>query len=287
MGYRAMSSRTRHRALAFLLASLVLTVLIALGLPQLTFKPGLPLPAFVNGLVTTPPGDPAPAGMGMSGFAVTLVLIVLGITLLAVVVRALSGVHLKRLLAGMWSVLWKLLLGCAAVTLVVLLLPSSPGSVSGPPMPEPRPLATAPLGPVPPALIWAAGILFGGAVLAVTARMILGRRRSAAPWEQEVDLARRALLAGGDLRDVILRCYARMAEALQEERGIEREASMTTGEFRKLLAEKGLPTDPVAELTRLFEAARYSPWEPTPADEKGALRSLDAILEHCRQGPLR
>ena len=279
-----MPSGSKTRALVLLLVSLVLTMAIAAGLPLLTFAPGMPFPSFLEGQVVLPATDSLPVGMPMSSFAAILLLTILGLSALLLIVRALKGVHWRQLLPAMWSLLWKMLLVCGLILLVVALLPRTPGTSSNVPLPPPRTLATAPLGRVPPALVWVVAIVLGALIILLAARMFVARRRQIpGPWEQEVERARQALLDGQDLREVIIRCYRRMGEALQEERGIERESSMTAGEFEALLAEKGLPREPVRQLTRLFEAARYSLWQPARGEEQGALRCLEAILEHCRQ----
>jgi hypothetical protein len=278
------SLASKPRALVLLLVSAGLTVLIAAGLPFLAFKPGLPLPSFAEGQVVLPPVEGGPPGMPMSSIAGIIVLIVLAVSFLALVVWALKGVHWKRLLPAAFSLLWKLALVAGVILLVISLLPRNPGVSPGVPMPPPKPVATAPLGAVPPVLIWVAAIMLAAAIALLTVRMLLARRpQDPRTWELEVEQARQALLDGHDLREVIIRCYRRMGEALQEERGIEREASMTTGEFEELLADKGLPREPVRQLTRLFEAARYSLWQPAAGEEQDAIRCLDAILSHVRQ----
>jgi len=277
-------SDSKTRALIFLLVSLVLTTVIAAGLPLLKFQPGMPLPSLEQGQVVLPAANSLPVGMPMRSFAAILVLIILGVSGLVMVILALKGVRWRRLLPGMWSVLWKLLLTVGLILVVVTLLPRTPAAASGVPLPPPREIVTTPLGPVPPALFWVVGVILGAAILLLAARMLLARTRPASrPWEQEIERARQALLDGGDLREVIIGCYRRMGEALQEERGIARESSMTAGEFEQLLAEKGLPRDPVRQLTRLFETARYSPWRPAPGQEQEALQCLDSILDHCRR----
>jgi hypothetical protein len=277
------SLASKPRALILLLVSAGLTVLIAAGLPFLVFKPGLPIPSFTEGQVVLPPVEGGAPGMPMSSIAGIIVLIVLGVSFLALVVRALIGVHWKRLISGAFSLLWKLALVAGLILLVITLLPRNPGTLPAMPMPQPKPVATAPLGPVPPVLIWAAAIMLTAAIAFLTVRMLAARRApDSRPWELEVEQARQALLDGQDLREVIIRCYRRMGEALREERGIEREASMTTGEFEELLAEKELPREPVRQLTRLFEAARYSLWQPAAGEEQNAIRCLGAILQHCR-----
>ncbi len=279
-----MAAESRKRALLLLFSSLVLTGIIAAGLSNVTFRPGLPIPAFESGQVVIPSQGSAPVGMGMGRFAAILVLIALGVTVLLLLVRAARGIHWKRLLAGLWSLSWKLALGAGLILLVFALLPHTAGTAGAEPLPPARPLVTAPLGPVPPGLIWAAGIVLGAIVVLVSLRLLLARAREPqAPWVHELALARRALGEGGDPREVILRCYTRMAEALQEERGIERQQSMTTGEFEALLAGKGLPQEPVHQLTRLFEAARYGRGTPVAEEGHAAMICLDAILDHCRR----
>ncbi len=281
---RRATSGSDKRCLFLLLLSLCLTAVIAAGLPHLVFQPGMPLPSFENGQIFAPARDEAPVGMGMGSFGAILGLIVLGVCLLAFLIRAMRGVPWKKLLADSWSLLWKIGLVACVVLVVASLLPRSGGSAREGPLPQPRPLATAPLGPVPAFLFWVAGIVLGALLVALSLRVLLARRRpETRPWVQEVARARQALLNGGDLRDVIIRCYTFMSAALQEERGIERETFMTAGEFESLLTDKGIPRDPVHQLTRLFEAARYSLQEPVSGDERTAIACLDAILEHSRR----
>jgi hypothetical protein len=272
------------RSRSLLLLSLVLTALIAAGLPRLVFRPGLPPPSFDNGQVVLGPAETAPVGMGLGSFSLVMLLLAFAIPLVVLLVRALRGVPWKKLLVRAWSLAWKLVLVAGVLVLVVRLLPRSEGSAASEPLPPPRPLVTAPLGPVPGIVIWIAAIALGAAVVGVSLWVLLRRRPRPQPaWELEVAHARQALLDGGDLRAVIIRCYTRMAEALQEERGIERVVSMTTGEFETLLDGKGLPREPIRQLTRLFDAARYSQHEPLPGEERIALSCLDSILEGSRR----
>jgi hypothetical protein len=124
-------------------------------------------------------------------------------------------------------------------------------------------------------LIWlVAFALFGTA--AVLGMWMIGSKRESAPilWELEVEMARQAILAGQDVRNVILKCYQQMSLALQQEQKIE---------FERLLAARGVPPDPVHQLTQLFEAVRYGHWQPNSSDERRALHCLDAILEYSHE----
>ena len=92
-----------------------------------------------------------------------------------------------------------------------------------------------------------------------------------------------ALRTGRDLKNVIVHCYRQMSLALQKEQGIELEETMTAREFERLLEARGIPHDPVHQLTRLFEAARYGFEQPHPGDEQVALDCLNAIVQYSRE----
>jgi hypothetical protein len=98
---------------------------------------------------------------------------------------------------------------------------------------------------------------------------------------EEAQSALEAIRAGGDLRDIILRCYAEMSRVLSEQRGIQRPIDMTPREFEAALERQGLPREPVRALTRLFEEVRYGGMVPGAAAERQALDSLAAIVEAC------
>ncbi len=282
----------KRKALGFLVLALVMTLLIGSGLPRLKFEPGLPLPSIEGGAVVALSADETP---DVQVPIPTLLFIVL-LTIAAVYLSVLAyhmirvahwkelRVNWKQLLSEFARLVFYLLITFGVVFLVLVFLPKSVGPRSTVPLPEPRPLPRSPLGPVPPLLVWLVGV---GLFLAVVllGMWMLRAQRSAAPelWELEAEQARQNLLAGGDLKDVILQCYLRMSQALQQERGIERGASVTVGEFERLLADKGLPREAVHQLTLLFQAVRYGHWQPSSSEEQKALGSLEAILKASRR----
>jgi len=71
---------------------------------------------------------------------------------------------------------------------------------------------------------------------------------------------------------------------LQEEYGLERGEAMTAREFERLLQGRGIPYEPVHQLTRLFEAARYGSRTPGPDEEQRAVECLSAIVQYSRKG---
>lgn len=144
-----------------------------------------------------------------------------------------------------------------------------------------------PIGEVPPGLIWlVAGILLGGLGLLLVFGLL---RRGSFTEErhqilQETERAVHDLRTGKDLEDVIVQYYAQMAKTLREQRGIERNHTMTVREFEHWLEGEGVPSAPVHQLTSLFEVARYSERHLGYEEHLIALQCLDAIISHCRGG---
>lgn len=93
------------------------------------------------------------------------------------------------------------------------------------------------------------------------------------------------LEAGGELQDVILRCYAQMLEVLKRQRGIRRKEAMTPAEFATWLKAAGLPDRPVTRLTRLFERVRYGGVSSGQAEAMEAIDCLNAIANACERQP--
>jgi len=113
-------------------------------------------------------------------------------------------------------------------------------------------------------------------------------RQAETPLEQlaqEAQDALDALHAGIDLRNVVLRCYARMNQVLREQRGIVRHKAMTPREFERQLATAGLPHEQIRQLTRLFERFRYGNELPDEGEEHQAMACLRAIVEACGGPP--
>lgn len=101
--------------------------------------------------------------------------------------------------------------------------------------------------------------------------------------QREAQAALDAIYAGGDLKETILRCYLQMVEALKQYRGISRDYDMTPHEFELYLEKRGLPGEPVHQLTQLFEQVRYGATQPGRQDERIAVSSLSAIISACQK----
>jgi hypothetical protein len=277
-----MSQVAKRRALIFLLLALTTTLVIGAGLPRLKLQPGLPLPRLPEAAAATElPQSGSPGFKGASWPVLLLFLICLGAFLLFGLYRLIRGVPWKDILSSsVYFLLPIALFGLFA--LAISLLPSLQ-DLSAQSLPAPKGLEYGALGPPPPVLAWLVGLGLLAALILVAVVVLRSRPTSEVqPWTKEAEVARQALLAGENLADVILNCYRRMSQALQEDQGLVRDEAMTTGEFERLLVAQGVPRDPVHQLTQLFEAVRYGRWRPGAGDEQRALDSLDAILAHSR-----
>jgi hypothetical protein len=279
-----MNVNAKRMALALFILAVAAIVLIAAAIPRLELQPGIPLPGSELGWEDVTP-VPIPV---VSISLITLLKMILGIFLLATGVYA--GYKLRKLVS--WKELLAPVLSIAVVALIVLAILLSLQGVhidfqaKAPEILPPEiKMEGPPLGPVDPNLIWmvwiglAAGlILFGAGIFFWTA----GRSRPEDAVEREAERAIRALQTGSDIQSAIVRCYLQMSRALQKEQGIQLEATMTAREFERLLEARGIPREPVHQLTRLFEGARYGFRPSGPEEEREALDCLNAILQYSR-----
>jgi len=98
----------------------------------------------------------------------------------------------------------------------------------------------------------------------------------------QVQAALDDLQSGADLRNVVIRCYSEMVQALNEHRGIQRSTSLTPREFEDSLQTLGFPLEAVHKLTHLFEGVRYGHKPISRREEMIAVDSLTTILDVCR-----
>ncbi len=282
-----MSERVKRKALLFLLFALIATLLIGSGLSRLVLQPGMPIPFFENGQVVAPPTEAVPLiHIQISDLLVVIFAILLVGFLIYLVYLAIKKGPWKEILSTLATFGLIALVVLGILFIAILLLPKTQTGAAPPVLPPtPAPRLQAPLGPVPPLLLWIVGIALGLAAVALGMGLVRMKSENtpASLLEIEVENARQAILTGLDLKDVILQCYQRMSLALQQEQQIERETYMTTNEFELLLEARGVPHEPIHQLTRLFEAVRYGRWQPGPSDEQKALQALEAILRYSRE----
>lgn len=277
-------SQNRKR-ISLLIGAAVSLLILATSLSNLQLQAGAPFPGSDSSNQVDPSAaDPIPSNVYSSPILQGIISLIIVILTLYILVRLIPLVDIKRTLR--WLLVIVILL---VVAYMIPHVPASPavplpgGSSDGelPAFEYP----VSPLGTPPLELIWlvSMGLVLGVGLVAV--RFLRGWRHSARTEDQlsqEAELAIHALAAGANLRNVIIRCYLQMAQALQEEQGIERSENMTVQEFEDLLAIRGLPSGPVKQLSRLFENVRYGGQQTTKEDEARAVESLNAIVEFCR-----
>jgi hypothetical protein len=133
------------------------------------------------------------------------------------------------------------------------------------------------------------GIILALVITGIVATFLLSRKAkpdapgSISRLAEEAEEAIQDLYAGKDLRQTIIRCYRDMSLVLSREQAITRSSGMTTHEFELILKEKGLPDQPVHELTSLFEDVRYGNVSPGEVEETRAIASLSAIITAIRR----
>ena len=106
--------------------------------------------------------------------------------------------------------------------------------------------------------------------------------------EEIADIARSALddlSKNKESRNAIIRSYTRMNAAVNQYRGIAREAAMTPSEFASHLEKEGLPSDAINGLTRVFEKVRYGGQSVSAEEVKEAKQCLTSILKACEAKP--
>ena len=275
---------------------LLALVLLAMGLSSLTLQPGHPFavggpPPDLSDAGATPPWTPDLGGLGRILLAVLIwVLFPLSVIYVLISPEARRRV-LRDLLwvAGTMVVLYFFMKSFARRRLFLEPTIESSGDSSPPVPPEfvvsPGDFITHP----PEWLVLLVSLLFlGGLSLGI---FLLWRAlRPASGVEplprlaEEAESALQKLRAGGDLRDVVLRCYREMTRILQEERGLRRPKAMTPREFEQRLREVGLDVEPVDRLTQLFERVRYGDRRPDAREEREAQECLEEIAAACRRG---
>ncbi|MGD0174199.1 MAG: DUF4129 domain-containing protein [Anaerolineales bacterium] len=275
-----MTNDAKHRALVLLLLTVIAAVLIGAALSRLEFQAGIPLPIgdFQMGL----PQKEAPK---ISISIVAMAKIALVVVLILVAIYSVFKFRKK--------IPWRDILAPAFFTIIVSMIAlwilfTMQGvrinfDAQAPEILMPTPIIESrPLGPLKTDLTWLVWIGLALGLILIGVRLFFWQREpnripDAVQWEAEQAI--RALQTGSDVRSVIVRCYRQMSQALQKERGIQLEETMTARDFERLLEARGIPHDPVHQLTQLFEGARYGYRQPGPEEERKALDCLNAIMQ--------
>jgi hypothetical protein len=282
-----MTGKAKRRILILLGLVTFITTMIAASLPRLELQPGMPLPLIENSQVVAAESiENGPlVVISVNEFVIALFVLIVAGSFLYVMYKLLKGADWKFLKSFIPAMLMFSLV-VVGIMFLIMLLPRSNASVPPVlPMPTPAPLVSAPLGSVPPLLIWLVGIgLLVTLVIGVWVFTSSARQPSTIDAVGlEAEKAWQALKTGLDLKVVILQCYRQMSLVLEKEQGVERKDFMTTGEFKNVLEAAGVPHEPIHQLTRLFEAVRYGNWRPNSLDEQKAIQCLEAIMLFSRE----
>jgi hypothetical protein len=289
-----MMARHNRKALFYFALAAGLLILLAIGLPQ-AFRPAIRL-------AESSPSSEIPLFMvlseGVSGDFSWIFYLVILVYILGFVALFLTAEGRKRV------VILGAMIGLVLLLMYLFSSRETPGEEILSEGPSPTevivgdtfptvPFEVAPLEPPPSAPDWVvtviviilAVILAGGLALLWIAFSGRFKHQSSISDEisTEVQTALDELEAGSEYPDVVIRCYTRMSQVLQEARGLSREQSMTPHEFETSLIQYGFPETAVHNLTHLFEDVRYG---SLLADERGtalAVESLSAIVAFCQE----
>lgn len=281
-----MEKDKRRQVLHIILLTIICLIVVGISLPDLVFQPALPFPGAEPdsvdvGTPQTTTGSPNLSFPWLFQLGLALGIILL---FLALITALFKKVNLKRVVI-LASVL-------AALFALFSILPNLPTIIPNPiqsdthvPMPPQMDYLTSPIGDPPAKLfLWvkvflllAISILMGWLVI-----HIFKQKQKENAITVEVESAILAITNGGDLGGIIVRCYSNMEKIVSQERGIDRNQSVTPHEFQNYLIREGIPIEPILQLTTLFEKARYGKQSMTEQDEHDALNSLAAIQKVCQ-----
>ncbi len=284
-----MTERNKFLALLFLGLAVIAILLLSVSLPNLDLNQGK-IFSPNQAQNQTPSGELAPMG---NLFLLILQAIVAILLLLSLIFLLFSREGRDRLLINLiiaifLALLLSYLMGRPKPAEPIQPTPNLPSEVA----PQSLQITPEPVPPLPessnPALLWATLVGLALLISAGTAGLLWYFRRkmdSAEPFDRLAKEAERAaaeLQQGGDLKDIVIRCYFQMGRILREERGLERKSAMTPREFEQLLSRMGVPEEPVYHLTRLFEHVRYGRKPAGEQEQQRAIESLKAIAAYCK-----
>lgn len=218
-------------------------------------------------------------------------LIILGLTLLAIIYGLLHPKTRKRMLLALFRFAITLLMLGWVMQNVVLERQGEawPGAVASAPE-SPANFSTMPPVFVQPQvssyLVYFISFVVALGVVAL-AWGVFARRRQVGYTDTRRDIAEVArqslnnLQHGRNWDDAIIATYLRMNEVVTAERGLIRPPNVTPSEFAIRMEQMGLSGEAARTLTRLFEQVRYGGQASTRQERDLAVAALNAILRAC------
>ena len=189
----------------------------------------------------------------------------------------------KRVLYQVFSlVLVSYLVLSISPSLIAQNLPPPP---SQPAAPEGAESASTPFDPIAPRwLIVGISSIAATALLAGGYWMVGRARKDADPRIGDLHRALRDLEGGpSDLESVIFQTYRTLCRISDARKGIRKTPVMTPREYQAALERAAVPSDPLSELTSLFERARYGQEKLDQEDERAASAALRLIIKEIEQ----
>ena len=279
-----MPARTKRIVLLLLGISTLSLVLLTSSLSGLDLRTGTPFPGGGSVGNSLQPY----AGMGSTNaYSLPLLQGAFALTLLVLMIylmtRLIAQADIKQI--------FKLVLAVLILFALVLMIPRIMPVESAPPpggsslaLPPSFEYPTSPLGEPPRELIWGVAAVFLLGVGLLAFKILMRPPLPAVDNDQllrEAENAINAIKAGEDFSDVIIHCYLQMNRVLQKEQGLQRVGTMTVREFEDWLGSRGVPPDPVHQLSFLFEKVRYGMQPPNRNDEAMGVDSLNEIIKYC------
>ncbi len=285
-------SKAKRNSLLLLTAAAVLTLILAMSLPNLVLTPGQPFS------LEQPQSD-TPGADGLAPGGNLLVLVVRGFVALGLIFLPVYVIYSLTTREGRRRLIGNMVLLVLLLALADYLQRNPLNPVEQPPTEEAAlgqssmdlqsGLAPTVFTPNPPSWLTPVIILVASVmVVAVLLGVFWYLRQRAKPADLALErLAETAqntidsLQAGGDFEVSVIRCYQEMSRVVKEEKGIARETAMTAREFEDRLISKGLPQDATRTLTRLFEQVRYGGMATGSTEVDTALACLTDIVNAC------
>jgi hypothetical protein len=282
----------KRNSLILLIATGVLTLILAMSLPNLVLLPGQ---SFSLGS----PQAPTPGISSVLPGGDVLILIFRGLLALAVIIlpfyivySLLTSEGRQRLIVDVVLIVALLLIAdylhnhrpVESAQQEAQIIAAPPDLAQGSAKPT-TPFPAAPPSWLPPVVILAASAITVGLIFAVIAFFSHRAKTPESTLEKlgiEAQNAIESLQTSGDFGAIIIRCYREMSRVVREERGITRDMAMTPREFEDRLTAKGLPQDPIRTLTRLFEQVRYGGALTGTREQALALSCLTDIVSACK-----
>lgn len=281
-----MINTKRRQAILYMSLAIIGMIILGVSLPDLRFQPGLPIPGAETGSTDVQTVQPGSSSSGILNPWILQIGLALGIILLffALMTALLKKGNIKRV--GLLAAILVLLF--VFFSLLPRLAPERLDTLpdnAAVPRPPSFDYLVAPIGDPPAGLLfWVAAALLLVSVVLIGWSIVHAYRRTQKedPLAIEAEAAVQAIADGQSLGNVIIRCYLNMERVIALEHGIERGEAVTPREFETYLEGKGIPRDPILQLTTLFEKARYGNQSLNEHDEREAVNCLVAIQKACQ-----